>query len=395
MKTINSLKILTSLCSLLLLADSSTAQSISDRFTLTGYVEIATQRNFSSIGNHHSSPLGDSPSWNLNLPKFSLWGEFDCGKGWSLGTQIEFVNNGAVAMQGAGNSANRPMDWLQELTLSEIWVQKSFSDAANLKIGLIGTPVGRQNDMPHQFFSVIRPEDGPAFLPLNNQSPAVDFNGIYGAWEYDIMFIPGFVDYEFGNGGWRYGKTDNSYTQTIDRLYAGAFRINNKSINNLVIGLSGEVGGGTTWITDDSDATDKETDSTLIVAALDWDYCNNNLIFRGACQYGYVNNNSSSNNTFITPDLQGLSIGAEIGYDLLSLCTDKNCNDKLYLFGRYDNWQYQITDNAKSSWSNAQRFSIGINWMPMSSIIAKAEWGMDFDNDPSRMFAGASIAYQW
>lgn len=380
-------------------------RSFASRWTISGYVEIAAQRSFDKIGSSSSNPLSEFPAWDLRLPKSSIWAEFDCGRGWSLGTQIEFTNGGFVAMRGIGNSQTRPMSWDQNLELSELWAQKSFSEAANLKIGLIGTPVGRQNDYPTQFFGVIRPEDGPGFLALNNQSPAIDFNGEKGDWAYDVMFIPGFVDYEFGNGAWRYGRGgEETYNQTIDRLYAGAFRVDNSSVPGLTIGLSGEVGGGRTWqnFGDEEDAPSRELKSTLTAAALDWEYDDNNVIFRGAYQFGYVSNKLRREATGMSQipvrDLRAMSLGAEIGYDFFSLNKKLNGNQKLYAFARYD-WSSYRNCNApevkgKGFNTDCQRFSVGVNWFPISSIIIKGEVGFGFDADPSRLFTGLSIAWQ-
>lgn len=380
-------------------------KSFASRWNISGYVEIAAQRSFDKIGSRSSNPLSDYPAWDLRLPKSSIWAEFDCGRGWSLGTQVEFTNGGTVAMRGIGNSRTRPMAWDQELELSELWVQKSFSAAANLKIGLIGTPVGRQNDYPTQFFGVIRPEDGPGFLALNNQSPAIDFNGEKGDWAYDVMFIPGFVDYEFGNGAWRYGRAgEDAYTRTIDRLYAGAFRVDNSSVPGLTIGLSGEFGAGHSWQNygDDEDAPSRELKSTLTAAALDWEYDDNNVIFRGAYQFGYLSNKlrreAPEMSRIPVRDLCAMSLGAEFGYDLFSLNQKLAGRQKLYAFARYD-WSNYRNCNApenkgKCFNTDCQRFSVGVNWFPISSIIIKGEVGFGFDADPSRLFTGLSIAWQ-
>lgn len=66
--------------------DTVPRKRLADRFSVTGYVEIAAMRSFDRLGEKHSDPTADFPAWNLNLPKASVWAEFDCGKGWTLGT---------------------------------------------------------------------------------------------------------------------------------------------------------------------------------------------------------------------------------------------------------------------------------------------------------------------
>lgn len=380
--------------------DTVPRKRLADRFSVTGYVEIAAMRSFDRLGEKHSDPTADFPAWNLNLPKASVWAEFDCGKGWTLGTQIEFCNNGSAPIRGIGDADSRPMDWSQDLELSELWVQKRFSDAANLKVGLIGTPVGRQNDMPTQFFGVIRPEDGPGYLALNNQSPAIDFNGKCGPWAYDVMFIPGFVSYDYGNEYWRHGL-DGTYTQTVDRLYAGAFRVDNSSVPGLTIGLSGEAGGGHTWLDcgEEEESVRRGLKSTVLSGSLDREYDANNVIFRGACQYGRLWNEDETPELAARygdlVDMQAVTVGAELGYDFFALNDRLSASRKFYVFGRYDMASRQEENPTGKRWDTGQRFSIGVNWFPIPDLIVKAEWGCGFDADPARTFAGISAVYQW
>lgn len=306
-------------------------------------------------------------------------------------------------MRGAGNADSRPMSWDPSLQLQEMWVQKTFSDAANLKIGLIGTPVGHQDNYPTDFFSVIRPENNACFLELDNQSPAIDFNGTAGDWDYDVMLIPGFVSYDYGNPDWRLGHSgEESYTQTINRLYAGAFRVDNSSVPGLTLGISGEVGGGHTFIDNDNpDAGGQiELNSTLALGSFDWVYDAYNVVLRGEYQYGYVANSLHKGSPAPTGrihDMQAMSAGAELGYDMFSLNKKLDRKQKFYIFARYDWSQWQNHEPATDQgafMTDSQRFSIGVNWFAISSLIFKAEWGMGFGNDPTRTFAGLSVSWQ-
>lgn len=58
-----------------------------------------------------------------------------------------------------------------------------------------------------------------------------------------------------------------------------------------------EVGGGRTLIEDecgdgDDGASRRRLNSLLALAAVDWEYDDHNIIFRGAYQYGYVGNSN-------------------------------------------------------------------------------------------------------
>lgn len=374
--------------------------SFLDRWHVLGYVELATQRNFDRLGSHHAVPMEDYPAWRLNLPKGCVWAEFDCGKGWVVGTQINVVNEGSVATQGTGSADDRPMDWGCEVSLDEIWVMKRFSDAAGIKIGLIGTPLGQQNDYPDSFFGVIRPEDGPEFLAINNQSPSISFEGEHNNWEYVMMAIPGFINFDFGNGFWRFG--DGTYERTINRLYAGAFRVNNSSIPGLTLGVSGEFGGGVTAIESGEEASERRMNTSVALADFDWAYDDHNMLFRGAFQYGYMGCHEKKRqiNPELTQlhDMQAMSLGAEVGYDMFSLNHNLAGKQKFYVFGRYDWSQYQDRDaQDKAYWNAGHRLTLGVNWYPIDNILVKADIGFGFKNDPSRIFTGCSIAWmpQW
>ncbi len=370
--------------------------SFLDRWHVLGYVELAMQRNFDRLGSHHASPMGDDPAWRLNLPKGCIWAEFDCGNGWVVGTQINVVNEGSVPTEGSGSADDRPMNWGCEVSLDEIWVMKRFGDAAGIKIGLIGTPVGQQNDYPDSFFGVIRPEDGPEFLAINNQSPSISFEGISNDWTYIVMAIPGFINFDFGNGFWKYG--DGAYERTIDRLYAGAFWVSNSSIPGLTLCASGEFGGGVTSITTGDEAPERRMNTSLALGSIDWVYDGHNILFRGAYQYGYMGCREKSRtiNTALKPlhDMQAMSLGAEVGYDMFSLNRNLDGRQKFYVFSRYDWSQYQDRDaQDKAHWNAGHRLTFGVNWYPIDNILVKADVGFGFKNDPSRIFTGCSIAW--
>lgn len=383
--------------------ESKTAgkKSFLSRWTITGFAEIALTRNFDKLGDRVSSPIDDYPAWNLFLPKSTIWVEFDCGKSWTVGTQVAFVNTASVVFNGPGSPDDRKMEWSPELSLEEFWVQKMFCDAAGLKVGLIGTPVGQQNDYPVDFFGVTRPEDGPEFLAINNQSPGVSFLGDAGAWHYEVMAIPGLTSYDFGNSGWKYG--DGSYEQSINRLYAGAFRVDNSSIDGLTLSLSGEFGGGTTTIdgNPDENVPDRRISSGVSLGAFDFRYDNYNWIARGAFQYGYISNHDKDHEVYRTlgpiHDLQAMSAGGEVGFDFFSLNQNLSGKQKFYLFGRYDFNQYQDWrsdgKSDQSFWNTGHRFSLGVNWYPISSILVKGEWCTGFGNDPMRTNLGISISW--
>lgn len=369
------------------------------RWNIYGFAEVGAMRNFNSLGNRNSHPADGFPVWDMHLPKANIWITFDCGKGWSVGTEVDFDNPATVAMSGPGRASSRKVEWDMGIELAEFWIQKSFSEAANLKVGLISTPVGQTNDLPTDFFGITRPEDGPAYLPLDYSTVGIDFNGAHGPWSYEVMVIPGLTGYDFGNSSWKYGE-DGTYEQSLSRLYAGAFRIGNSSVEGLDLALSGEFGGGNTWFKYEmptGEEYSRDIRNGVSLASFDFHYNNYNWIARGAYQYGYVSNttrNAEAERLFgRVHDLQAMSASGEVGYDFFSLSPKLNGKQKFYVFGRFAWNQYQDYSTGNSYWNNGHRFSFGVNWMPIPTIVVKGEVGFGYGNDPARSFVGLSVGW--
>ena len=375
-------------------SDKVEKKDFRSRWNFTGYAEISALRNFDRLGNRRSNPTDDYSAWELHLPMTGLWIEFDCGKGWTVGTEMHFENMATVAMNGPGTAASREVDWALNFELAEFWIQKSFSEKANIKVGWISTPVGQTNDLPTDFFGITRPEEGPAFLPLDCSAAAIDFNGVAGDWGYEVMAIPGLTGYDFGNSSWRYGKS--VFEQSLSRVYAGAFRLTNTSVKGLEMALSGEFGGGYTMAEIEEEDSRKITNG-LYLAAFGASYNDHNVIARGSFQYGYLSNHCDSWKRIedFRHDMHAMSAGAEVGYDMFALNSRLRGQQKFYLFGRYA-WRQSrdyVGTASPGSWNVDQRVSFGVNWMPIPSIVVKGECGFGFGADPTRCFAGVSVGW--
>lgn len=78
-----------------------------------------------------------------------IWLGYDFGKGWSLGTEIEFEHGGTesaveIETEEAGEYESE-VERGGEVALEQFWIQKSFTRAANLRMGHIIVPVGATN----------------------------------------------------------------------------------------------------------------------------------------------------------------------------------------------------------------------------------------------------------
>ena len=134
-------------------ADSVTQHASGNRLSVGGYGEVALSREFfSDHVNRYSSPANyrDDPSHGrFDIPHAVIYMGYDFGRGWTLGTEIEFEHTGTGS--AIENEADEAAEWEYEqekggeVELEQLWINKRFSRSANLKIGHIIVPVGLNN----------------------------------------------------------------------------------------------------------------------------------------------------------------------------------------------------------------------------------------------------------
>ena len=150
-------------------ADSTGLTRNVSRFRIGGYGEANYTRNFfSDHVSRYSQPEAhkDDPSHGrFDIPHVVIHLGYDFGKGWSLGTEIEFEHGGnGIAYEKEDEEGG---EWEQEtekggeVELEQFWLQKSFAPWANIRAGHIVVPVGLNNahHEPLNFFTVYRSGD--------------------------------------------------------------------------------------------------------------------------------------------------------------------------------------------------------------------------------------------
>lgn len=146
------------------------------RLTLGGYGEAVMTRNFYSDSymryTDAESFKNAKSHGRFDLPHVVLYIGYDFGKGWSMGSEIEFEHGGTESAieieEEEGGEYESEIERGGEVALEQFWIQKSFSPAFNLKMGHIIIPVGgtNQHHMPTEFFGVYRPEGENTIMPL-------------------------------------------------------------------------------------------------------------------------------------------------------------------------------------------------------------------------------------
>ena len=392
------------------------------RLSVGGYGEVAMSRNFYSdhvsrysLADEHKN---DPSHGRFDIPHAVIYLGYDFGKGWTMGTEIEF-EHGGVGMayekeDEEGGEWEQEVEKGGEVELEQFWIQKSFGRWANIKAGHIVVPVGLNNAYhePLNFFTVYRPEGENTVLPSTWHQTGVSFWGRTKGWRYELQFLAGLNSDNFTNTGWINKGPGTPTEGEIATKYGTALRIDNYCIKGLRIGLSGYYGHaiGNSY-PNNKDGAESKYKGVVAIGAIDFTYNNYNWIVRGQADYGYLSD--AKQLKYFTNRLNGLSpfhhsafvsknafaYGIEAGYNVFSQIEKlRQSNQKMYLFGRYEHYNPYAskTKNTSYDYTNVQRMAVGINYYPVKQIVVKAEYSHRFlksqyNNEPA---INIGVAYE-
>ena len=392
------------------------------RLSVGGYGEVAMSRNFYSdhvsrysLADEHKK---DPSHGRFDIPHAVIYLGYDFGKGWTMGTEIEF-EHGGVGMayekeDEEGGEWEQEVEKGGEVELEQFWIQKSFGRWANIKAGHIVVPVGLNNAYhePLNFFTVYRPEGENTVLPSTWHQTGISFWGKTKGWRYELQFLAGLNSDNFTNTGWINKGPGTPTEGEIATKYGTALRIDNYCIKGLRIGLSGYYGHaiGNSY-PNNKDGAESKYKGVVAIGAIDFTYNNYNWIVRGQADYGYLSD--AKQLKYFTNRLNGLSpfhhsafvsknafaYGIEAGYNVFSQIEKlRQSNQKLYLFGRYEHYNPYAskTKNTSYDYTNVQRMAVGINYYPVKQIVVKAEYSHRFlksqyNNEPA---INIGVAYE-
>ena len=403
-------------------ADSVMQHVNGKRLSVGGYGEVALSRNFYSdhvsrysLADEHKK---DPSHGRFDIPHAVIYLGYDFGKGWTMGTEIEF-EHGGVGMayekeDEEGGEWEQEVEKGGEVELEQFWIQKSFGRWANIKAGHIVVPVGLNNAYhePLNFFTVYRPEGENTVLPSTWHQTGVSFWGRTKGWRYELQFLAGLNSDNFTNTGWINKGPGTPTEGEIATKYGTALRIDNYCIKGLRIGLSGYYGHaiGNSY-PNNKDGAESKYKGVVAIGAIDFTYNNYNWIVRGQADYGYLSD--AKQLKYFINRLNGLSpfhhsafvsknafaYGIEAGYNIFSQIEKlRQSNQKMYLFGRYEHYNPYAskTKNTSYDYTNVQRMAVGINYYPVKQIVVKAEYSHRFlksqyNNEPA---INIGVAYE-
>lgn len=403
--------------------DSVQQHAKGNRLSIGGYGEIAYSRNFySDNGQRYSnaSAYKNDPSHGrFDIPHAVIYLNYDFGKGWTFGTEIEFEHGGTGS--SIEYEAEESIEYENEtekggeVELEQFWIQKSFCDAFNIRAGHIVVPVGLTNAYhePLNFFTVYRPEGENTILPCTWHQTGASLWGRVGDFRYEAQFIAGLNAFGFSRSNWIQGGASSPYEFEVANKYGFSARVDNYTVPGLRIGLSGYYGQAmhNTTPHDMEKGTGKDIKGNVYIGALDFTYNRYNWIARGNIDYGYVSDastitsyvypgtstvkpNQSGNNKYFGS--HAVAAMVEVGYDIFSqIAKLRQDNQKLYVFGHFEYYDSNV-HNTTAQWTNKKILAGGVNYYPLPQICIKAEYNHRFlkskYNDEPALNIG--VAYQ-
>lgn len=385
------------------------------RLTIGGYGEAVYSHNFYS--DKYVRYTAKDPSiykneshGHFDLPHVVFMVGYDFGRGWSMGTEIEFEHGGTgsaveIEEEEAGEYESE-IERGGEVVLEQFWIQKSFGKAFNIKLGHIIVPVGATNSkhLPTEFFGVYRPEGENTILPCTWHETGISLWGRAGQWRYEVLLVPGLDSDRFDRMHWVQGGAGSPYEFKIGNSKAGAFRVDNYSVKGLRLSVSGYIGNSfnNTLSVGKDNAKYKDVKGTVAIGAFDFHYNDHNWVVRGNFDYGHLSdadaitayNKSKMSNNSPSPKQNvaeaAIAAGVEVGYDLFSQVSKlKEKGQKLYLFGRYDYYDsMHKTSTPIYDFCGRSRLAAGVNYFPIKDVVVKGEYAVGllkhpYNNEPS------------
>lgn len=394
------------------------------RLTIGGYGEAVMTRNFySDHFNRYRFPeqhKDDGSHGQFDLPHVVLNIGYDFGRGWTMGSEIEFEHGGtesAVEIDAdESGEYEAEIERGGEVALEQFWLQKSFGKALNIRVGELVVPVGavNQHHMPIEFFTVYRPEGESAMLPCTWHQTGVSVWGKADGWRYEAQFLSGLDAERFGADCFvKYGA-GSPYEFKIANKYAVAARIDNQSVAGLRLSVSGYYGLTFRNTQKSIGAKYDGVEGALAIGTFDFQYRTANLTICGNALWAHLSDAdqiTAFNKNFPTHVGQdgspskhqpvasdAATAGGEIGYNVFGhIGRFADENQKLILFGRYEWYDSMLkgTNAAAYEWCGKQRIALGVNYFPLPEIVVKAEYSERFyqspyNNEPS---VSVGVAY--
>ena len=382
------------------------------RLHIGGYGEAVMTRNFYSQSfNRYKKPenyADDKSHGRFDLPHVCLNIGYDFGKGWTLGSEIEFEHGGnGTAVEIEAEEAGEYEAEVEkggEVNIEQFWINKEFAKGKfNIKAGEIIVPVGYSNAYhePNQFFTVYRPEGEATIMPNTWHQVGVSLWGRWKDWRYEVEFLSGLNSESFTAENFvHYGAT-SPYEFKVANNYAGALRIDNYSLKGLRIGLSGYYGYTFRNTLRTPGTKYDDVTGALGIVALDFSLNRWNWIVRGNADYAYFSDadeisaynqanwthhkyQDGNPHHYSNIGSHAVAYAIEAGYNVFSQIP-KLKDEKLLVFGRFEHYNTMASGTYAPMYKHTKkyRYVFGLNYQPVKQITIKGEYSYRFFEKPN------------
>ena len=393
-------------------AEKTEKTDIKSRLHVGGYGEAVMTRNFYSQSfNRYKKPenyTDDKSHGRFDLPHVCLNINYDFGKGWTMGSEIEFEHGGnGTAVEIEAEEAGEYEAEVEkggEVNIEQFWINKAFmAGKLNIKAGEIIVPVGYSNAYhePNQFFTVYRPEGEATIMPNTWHQLGLSLWGQLKDWRYEAQLLSGLNSESFTAENFvHYGAT-SPYEFKVANNYAGAVRIDNYSVKGLRVGLSGYY--GYTFRNTLRTPGQKYDDVTgaLGIVALDFVLNRWNWIVRGNIDYAHFSDadeisaynqanwthhkyQDGNPHHYSNIGSHAVAYAIEAGYNIFSQIPRLK-DEKFFVFGRYEHYNTMASGTYKSMYQYTKKYrcAFGVNYSPVKQITIKGEYSYRFFEKPN------------
>ena len=384
------------------------------RLHIGGYGEAVMTRNFYSQSfNRYKKPelyANDKSHGRFDLPHICLNIGYDFGKGWTMGSEIEYEHGGTgsaveIEAEEAGEY-EAEVEKGGEVNIEQFWINKEFMGGKlNVKAGEIIVPVGYSNAYhePNQFFTVYRPEGEATIMPNTWHQVGLSVWGRLKDWRYEAQLLSGLNSESFTAESFAHYGATSPYEFKVANNYAGAVRIDNYSIKGLRIGLSGYYGYSFRNTLRTPGSKYEDVKGALGIIALDFSLNRWNWIVRGNIDYAYFSDadiisaynqanwthhkyQDGNPHHYSNIGSNAVAYAIEAGYNIFSqIAKLKEKNEKLYVFGRFEHYNTMASGSYESmyKYTKKYRWVLGVNYSPIKQITIKGEYSYRFFEKPN------------
>ena len=383
------------------------------RLHIGGYGEAVMTRNFYSQSfNRYKKPelyANDKSHGRFDLPHICLNIGYDFGKGWSMGSEIEYEHGGTgsaveIEAEEAGEY-EAEVEKGGEVNIEQFWINKEFMGGKlNVKAGEIIVPVGYSNAYhePNQFFTVYRPEGEATIMPNTWHQVGLSVWGRLKDWRYEAQLLSGLNSESFTAEDFAHYGATSPYEFKVANNYAGAVRIDNYSVKGLRVGLSGYYGYCFRNTLRTPGTKYEDVKGALGIIALDFSLNRWNWIVHGNIDYAYFSDadiisaynqanwthhkyQDGNPHHYTNIGSNAVAYAIEAGYNVFSqIAKLKEKNEKLYVFGRFEHYNTMASGSYESMYKYTKRYrwALGLNYSPIKQITIKGEYSYRFFEKP-------------